>query len=87
MTQRKTQFVEHEFRAALAREIADLLAGRTTQNRTLQWLYEVRVGLSPLSQARLAAIDGAIRMLLFSLRAEIELEKSDVKAAKRGCKR
>jgi hypothetical protein len=70
MTRRKTQFTEPEFRSALKREIGDLLEGRATYNRSLAWLYEVRVGLTTLPDTRLSSIAGAMKLLMFSVRAE-----------------
>ena len=70
MTQRKTLFTEPQFRTALKRQFGALLEGRTTYQRSLDWLHEIRIGLGPLPRERIALIAGSIKLLLFSLRAE-----------------
>jgi hypothetical protein len=70
MTARKTTFTEAEFRAALGRELCDLIGGKTTYQRSLEWLYECRIGLGALPKERIGFIAGGIKLLLLSLRAE-----------------
>jgi hypothetical protein len=70
MTARRTRFTEPEFRAALVSEIRDLIQGRTTYQRSLEWLYEVQIGLMRLPMTRIASISQGIKLLLFSLRAD-----------------
>ena len=70
MTRRKTTFIEPEFRSALKIEIGDLIEGRTTYQRSLEWLYDVRIGISTLPMTRMSQIAGAMKLLLASLRAD-----------------
>jgi hypothetical protein len=80
MTARKTTFTEPEFRAALAAEIRDLILGRTTYTCTLEWLYQVRIGLGVLPQLRIAQVSGGIKLLLSSLRADAAQQPSPCEA-------
>lgn len=82
MTARKLTFTEMEFRAAMTREIADLILGRTTYQRSLEWLCAVQIGLGPLPQLRIAQIGASIKLLLSSLRADEALRAAPCETKK-----